>query len=169
MAASWLDQEVVNPATGNKVKVKSLPAKEREKYKPKATHALNFTQLPVGHGEEGRQRQQKTMSRLLNKHGLDGAMLMGGTGIGDKYKREDDLGSFHVCGPEDKVRDFARDVSKNFKYTPEEATALQSKVREHVPDNLFKPQEEKKKIVQPRNRTMPTYIKSTDDPTYKIN
>jgi len=36
MAESWLDQEVVNPTTGNKVKVRSLPAAERAKYKPKS-------------------------------------------------------------------------------------------------------------------------------------
>ena len=31
---SWLDQEVVNPQTGNHVKVKSLPSDEQQKYKP---------------------------------------------------------------------------------------------------------------------------------------
>lgn len=31
----WLEKEVRNPETGNIVKVKSLPAKERAKYKPK--------------------------------------------------------------------------------------------------------------------------------------
>ena len=34
-AASWLDQEVVNSETGNKVKVRSLPKEQRERYKPK--------------------------------------------------------------------------------------------------------------------------------------
>lgn len=32
--SEWLEKVVTNPATGNKVKVKSLPAKERERYKP---------------------------------------------------------------------------------------------------------------------------------------
>lgn len=33
----WMDREVRNPKTGNTVKVKSLPVKEREKYRPKET------------------------------------------------------------------------------------------------------------------------------------
>jgi len=32
---SWLDKIVRNPKTGNKVKVKSLPPKEQERYRPK--------------------------------------------------------------------------------------------------------------------------------------
>jgi len=35
--SAWLDKIVENPETGNKVKVKSLPVKDREKYRPKET------------------------------------------------------------------------------------------------------------------------------------
>lgn len=34
----WKDQKVVNPSTGKLVKIRSLPVKEQEKYRPKKEH-----------------------------------------------------------------------------------------------------------------------------------
>lgn len=38
--SDWLDKEVVNPATGNKVKVRSLPPEQRARYRKKVIRKL---------------------------------------------------------------------------------------------------------------------------------
>ena len=61
---SWLDQEVENPKTKNKVKVSSLPPKERERYRPKSdiVPAIDRGQLSVLHHPD-------IATTIINKQG----------------------------------------------------------------------------------------------------
>lgn len=66
-ANNWLDQEVVNPTTGNKVKVKSLPASERKKYKPKEQQTKQF--LPEsGYSSDNKEHRQLILDSLYSKN-----------------------------------------------------------------------------------------------------